>query len=189
MINLDINCAINISSKNNIKLDKDEYILCEYKEKHIKNFFIQFIFAAICIAVFIYTVITKDFANQSLFLKVCTAIFVIFCMLLMHIFIANLIHKGLYVTNKNLIAFSGAKFDLNSIFILDTSAREHTGFRICKGWRNILEIKCTNDDTQIDVFLLSLSAVSGNKIILRFGSKELKEKADSANLVRFKLTT
>ena len=38
MINLDINCTINIPSKNNIKLDKDEYILCEYKEKHIKNF-------------------------------------------------------------------------------------------------------------------------------------------------------
>ena len=85
MINLDINCAINIPSKNNIKLDKDEYILCEYKEKHIKNLFIQFIFAVFCIAVFIYTVITKDFANQSLFLKVCAAIFVIFCMLLMHI--------------------------------------------------------------------------------------------------------
>ena len=143
----------------------------------------------VCIAVFIYTVISKDFADQSLFLKICATIFVIFCMLLMHIFIANLIHKGLYVTNKNLIAFSGAKFDLNSIFILDTSAREHTGFRICKGWRSILEIKCTNDDAQLDAFLLSLSAVSSNKIILRFGSKELKEKVDLVNLVRFKLTT
>ena len=87
------------------------------------------------------------------------------------------------------IAFNGARFDLDSIFMLDTSAREHTGFHICKGWRSILEIKCTNDDVQLDAFLLSLSAVSGNKIILRFGSKELKEKADSANLVRFKLTT
>ena len=141
MINLDINCVINIPLKNDIRLDKDEYILCEYRGKHIKNLFIKFIFAVVCIAVFIYTVISKDFADQSLFLKVCAAIFVIFCMLLMHIFIINLIHKGLYVTNKNLIAFNGAKFDLNSIFILDTSAREHTGFRICKGWRNILEIK------------------------------------------------
>ena len=143
MINLDTNCAINIPPKNDIKLDKDEYILCEYKEKHIKNLFIKFIFAVVCIAVFIYTVISKDFADQSLFLKVCAAIFVIFCMLLIYIFIVNL----------------------------------------------ILEIKCTNDDAQLDAFLLSLSAVSGNKIILRFGSKELKEKADSANLVRFKLTT
>ena len=189
MINLDINCVINIPLKNDIRLDKDEYILCEYRGKHIKNLFIKFIFAVVCIAVFIYTVISKDFADQSLFLKVCAAIFVIFCMLLMHIFIINLVHKGLYVTNKNLIAFSGAKFDLNSIFILDTSAREHTGFRICKGWRNILEIKCTNDDAQLDVFLLSLSAVSGNKIILRFDSKELRKKANSANLVRFKLMT
>lgn len=189
MINLDTNCAINIPPKNDIKLDKDEYILCEYKEKHIKNLFIKFIFAVVCIAVFIYTVISKDFADQSLFLKVCAAIFVIFCMLLIYIFIVNLIHKGLYVTNKNLIAFNGARFDLDSIFILDTSAREHTGFRICKGWRSILEIKCTNNDAQLDAFLLSLSAVSGNKIILRFGSKELKEKADSANLARFKLTT
>lgn len=189
MINLDINCVINIPLKNDIRLDKDEYILCEYRGKYIKNLFIKFIFAVVCIAVFIYTVISKDFADQSLFLKVCAAIFVIFCMLLMHIFIVNLIHKGLYVTNKNLIAFNGAKFDLNSIFILDTSAREHTGFSICKGWRNILEIKCTNDDVQLDVFLLSLSAVSGNKIILRFGSKELRKKANSANLVRFKLMT
>lgn len=110
-------------------------------------------------------------------------------MLLIYIFIVNLIHKGLYVTNKNLIAFNGARFDLDSIFILDTSAREHTGFRICKGWRSILEIKCTNDDAQLDAFLLSLSAVSGNKIILRFGSKELREKANVANLVRFKLMT
>ena len=69
MINLDTNCAINIPPKNDIKLDKDEYILCEYKEKHIKNLFIQFIFAMVCIAVFIYTVISKDFADQSLFLK------------------------------------------------------------------------------------------------------------------------
>ncbi len=189
MINLDINCVINIPLKNDIRLDKDEYILCEYRGKHIKNLFIKFIFAMVCIAVFIYTVISKDFVDQSLFLKVCAAIFVIFCMLLMHIFIVNLIHKGLYLTNKNLIAFNGAKFDLNSIFILDTSAREHTGFRICKGWRNILEIKCTNDDAQLDVFLLSLSAVSGNKIILRFGSKELRKKANAANLVRFKLMT
>ena len=37
MINLDINCAINILLKNDIKLDKDEYILCEYRGKHIKN--------------------------------------------------------------------------------------------------------------------------------------------------------
>lgn len=78
MINLDTNCAINIPPKNDIKLDKDEYILCEYKEKHIKNLFIKFIFAVVCIAVFIYTVISKDFADQSLFLKVCAAIFVIF---------------------------------------------------------------------------------------------------------------
>lgn len=34
MINLDINCAINILLKNDIKLDKDEYILCEYRETH-----------------------------------------------------------------------------------------------------------------------------------------------------------
>ena len=59
MINLDINCVINIPLKNDIRLDKDEYILCEYRGKHIKNLFIKFIFAVVCIAVFIYTVISK----------------------------------------------------------------------------------------------------------------------------------
>ena len=53
MINLDINCVINIPLKNDIRLDKDEYILCEYRGKHIKNLFIKFIFDVVCIAVFI----------------------------------------------------------------------------------------------------------------------------------------
>ncbi len=38
MINLNINCAINIPSKNDIKLNKDEYILCDYKENTLKIF-------------------------------------------------------------------------------------------------------------------------------------------------------
>jgi len=172
----------------NIKLDEDEYIIYRYKGNHVKEHFVRFLFALLCIVIFLYTLFFgQNFEQQSAFVKACIIFFIFFCILLVYLLITNWIHKGLYLTNKHLISFNGNKFDLGSIYILDTSARQNKEFCVCNGWKNILEIKCAEDDIKLDIFIFYLVDISGNKSIFRFGSKELRAKAVMDNSVRFKL--
>lgn len=63
----------------NIKLDEDEYIICRYKGNHVKEHFVRFLFALLCIVTFLYTLFFgQNFKQQSAFVKACIIFFIFF---------------------------------------------------------------------------------------------------------------